>query len=70
MNLGSLDGFNKKKKFHPSVIAVFQHFFLKQGVTLDKFQELPIPYIIEMANTEAHFNDKERAALDKAKAGK
>ncbi len=67
MNLGGLDEFNRGKNKSPSKIAIFQHFFLTNGVGLREFQELPIPYILEMANTEAYIRKKENDAMKKGK---
>jgi hypothetical protein len=65
MGLNSLNMF-KKNTFEPDNLNMLRYVFFEKGIDLNQFNELPIPYIMEMFSTLDYFKRKEEEAYKKA----
>ena len=63
--LDSLNDFNIKEKT-PSSINFVYYLFWEKGISLKEFNELPIPYIMDMVNTHIYMKEQEAKAYKKA----
>jgi hypothetical protein len=63
--LNSLEQFNPYK-FKPTDLDFIYYIMFEKGVTLDKFNVLPIPYIINMVSVYAYLKEEEIKAHKRA----
>ena len=63
-----LDVFEDKLK-KPSNLSFIYYLFFEHGVSLERFEELPIPYILQMVNTHNYIKEKEQEEIEKSKHG-
>lgn len=68
INLSSLDEHFSKKG--PSTLEFIYYLFFKRGIPLDKFNELPIPYILSMVNTHSYIKEEQNKEIKKSQRKK
>lgn len=66
-NLSGLDKFvSGKRKFKPSNLDSIHYLFFEKGLDFNSFNELPIPYIVNIINTHIYMKEQEERAYKKA----
>lgn len=68
--LEGLDGLKDlatKKEYEPSPLEYAQYLFFTYGIPLDKFEEMPIPYIMSMVSVESYLAKQQKKG-DKKKS--
>jgi len=63
-----LDSLNElvPEKETPSNIDFIYYLFFKRGISLKEFNELPIPYILNIVKTHSYIKEEEEKELKKA----
>ena len=62
-----LSGLDKHTtRFKPSPLDMVYYLFFSKGITLEKFNALPIPYIKRMVETHAYIKEQEARAMKNA----
>jgi len=64
-NLNSLEQFNNNNT-KPSNLSMIYYLFWEKGISLKEFNELPIPYILDVVNTYTHIKNEEEKAMKRA----
>lgn len=65
LDLSSLDQF-KEKKFEPSNLDFIYYIFWEKGISLKEFNELPMPYIFSIVNTDIYMKEQEAKQHEKS----
>jgi hypothetical protein len=58
---------SKDKLSEPDTIQIIHYAFFKEGIDLNQFNELPIPYILSIMDTLAYFKKQEEKESKKAR---
>jgi hypothetical protein len=53
-----LDREFNKDKYRPSDIETIFYFLSEQGISLEKLEHLPIPYIMGLINTKSYYTEQ------------
>jgi len=69
-NLGVLDEIIPKDSRKPSNIEFMYYLFWEKGIDLNRFNELPIPYILSITKTHNWVKEEENKAYEKARKKK
>jgi hypothetical protein len=65
LNLEELEEFTQG--FAPDPLQKVQYLFFERGISLSEFNELPIPYIMDMIRTHIFVEEKKAKANKKGK---
>lgn len=66
LGLESLEkAFGKKADSGPGAVEHIHWLFWKQGISLTEFNELPIPYILSIVNTDTYWREQKVKAAKK-----
>ena len=57
-------------KFKPSSYDYILHYFMEHGTTLETFMELPIPYILNILNTQMYIVEENDRKLKENNNGR
>lgn len=72
MNLSGLEDLGElatKKKFTPSTLDTIMYLFWEKGIDETRFNELSIPYILQVLQVHNYVKEQEQKEMNKSKKG-